>query len=119
MFNVISKYTSPITNGEITSHSNNTHERYSVYKYILSTKFVDCFIVDKGHVNGLEIHCINEYGLIYIYNKRTLKLVTIISPRPAQIKRYYIALELTTCEVIKNLIKISYERNTDRNFNNA
>ena len=114
MFNVISRYTSPITNGEITSHSNNKYNRYSVYKDLLSTEFLDCFIVDKGHLNGKEIHCINVNGLAYIYNLNTRKLITILCPRTSQIKRYYRALELTISKEIKELIKKSYNRKIDR-----
>jgi predicted type IV restriction endonuclease len=119
MFKIISKVNSNILDvtNTITSHSNNNYKRYEVYKYILSTNFIDCFIVDKGHPNGLEVHCINEYGLIYIYNLSSKKLITILHPRPRQIKRYYIALGLTTCEKIKHLIKVCYERNNDHYYN--
>jgi|LGOV01.1.fsa_nt_gb hypothetical protein len=119
MFNIISKVNSNILDvtNNITSHSNNNYKRYEVYKYILSTNFIDCFIVDKGHINGLEVHCINEYGLIYVYNKDSKKLITILNPRPMQVKRYYIALSLTINKNIKRLIQVAHSRNIDRKMN--
>lgn len=50
---------------------------------------VDRFIVDKDHRNGAEIHEVYSDSTIKIYNLNTLKLITILFARPAQIKRYY------------------------------
>ena len=50
---------------------------------------VDIFIVDKGHKNGIERHCVTDNGLIIIYNERTNKLITKKIARPQQIKNYY------------------------------
>lgn len=52
-------------------------------------KIIDEFVVDKGHVNGLERHCITDTGMIVIYNVNSGKLVTKLIARPNQIKRYY------------------------------
>ena len=46
-------------------------------------------VVDRGHINGPEIHEITDTGIINIYNERTKKLVTKLIARPAQIKRYF------------------------------
>ena len=46
-------------------------------------------IVDKGHVNGPEIHEISTTGIITVKNLRTKKLVTKLIARPGQIKRYW------------------------------
>lgn len=48
---------------------------------------VDRFIVDKGHRNGAEIHEVYSDSTIKIYNLNTLKLITILFARPAQIKK--------------------------------
>ena len=50
---------------------------------------IDSFIVDKGHKDGLEKHCITDTGLIIVYNLESQKLVTKLIARPQQIKRYY------------------------------
>lgn len=52
-------------------------------------KVIDSFIVDKGHVNGLERHDITENGVILIYNVISGKLVTKLIAREGQIRRYY------------------------------
>lgn len=47
------------------------------------------FIVDKGHVNGAEIHSIFSNGVIVIRNRRTNLLITELIARPGQIRRYW------------------------------
>lgn len=69
-------------------------QRYKREKFIDKNlngdgKVIDSFIVDKGHKNGLEKHCLTENGIIIIYNLRTNKLVTKLVARRNQIKRYY------------------------------
>lgn len=61
-----------------------------INKYINGDgKVVDSFIIDKGHIDGLERHDITENGIIIIYNTSTKKLVTKLVAREGQIKRYY------------------------------
>ena len=50
---------------------------------------VDEFVVDKGHPNGAERHCITSNAIIIIYNVISGKLVTKLLARPQQIIRYY------------------------------
>lgn len=50
---------------------------------------IDSFIVDKGHANGLERHCITDTGIIIIYNATSGILVSKLIARVGQIKRYY------------------------------
>lgn len=52
-------------------------------------KVIDSFIVNKGHKDGLEKHCLTENGIIVIYNLHTNKLITKLVARRNQIKRYY------------------------------
>lgn len=120
MFNVIRKYnyTNSLKYECVDSlHLLSRYSRLAVYKEILSTDFIECFIVDTGHKNGLEIHCINIYGLIYIYNKSTMKFITVLNPRPSQIKRYYRALELTISKEIRKCIQVAHSRNIDQRLN--
>ena len=50
---------------------------------------IDSFVVDKGHKDGLEKHCITDTGLIIVYNFKSGKLVTKLIARENQVKRYY------------------------------
>ena len=117
MFEVITRYSKSISHNESTTHYINRIEMIKAYKMYLSNNMLDCFIVDTGHKNGLEIHCINEHGLIYIYNLLSEKLITILNPRPRQLKRYYMQLKLTTPQEIRDVIKLSHKRNTDHQLN--
>ena len=70
------------------------HQRYKrerlINKYCNGDgKIIDEFIVDKGHKDGLERHCITDNGIIIIYNVNSGKLVSKLIARVGQIKRYY------------------------------
>lgn len=70
-------------------------QRYKREKFIRKCcngdgKIIDEFIVDKGHKNGLERHCITDTGMIIIYNAHSGILVSKLIARVNQIKRYYI-----------------------------
>ena len=45
-------------------------------------------IVDKGHINGAEIHLITDTGIIIVYNAKTKIHVTDMIARPTQLERY-------------------------------
>lgn len=73
-------------------------QRYKREKFIHKCcngdgKIIDEFIVDKGHVKGLERHCVTDTGIIIIYNAASGKLVSKLIARPNQIKRYYIGTD--------------------------
>lgn len=61
------------------------------------------FYVDKGHVDGPEIHCVTEKGVIFILNQEKYErekrygyfchpLVTVLFARPNQVARLYHAI---------------------------
>ena len=50
---------------------------------------VDEFVVDRGHPDGAEVHSITDNAIIIIHNMVSGKLVTKLTARPSQIKRYY------------------------------
>ena len=64
-------------------------EREALIKQIGYGYTVKRTIVDKGHVNGPEIHCLSNTGIVTIYNQRTNKLITRLIARPGQVARYY------------------------------
>ena len=61
-----------------------------IYNYLGGNgKILDSFIVDKGHKNGAELHCVTDHGLIIVYNVHTEKMVTKLIARPWQVERLY------------------------------
>lgn len=100
-----------------TKHSNQRNTRLEHYKDLLSTDFIDCFIVDKHHKNGREVHAINKHGLIYIFNERTKKHITTLHGRPSQLKRYYRNLRLEIPSVINKIAREAHTRNEQKGFN--
>lgn len=46
------------------------------------------FFVDKGHIDGIEVHVITWNAEIIICNVRDRSAITMLEARPAQIKRY-------------------------------
>lgn len=55
---------------------------------------VDVFLVDRGHKDGPELHCVTQRSIIYILNERKYKerfhpVITVLFARPAQVKRLY------------------------------
>lgn len=63
------------------------------------------FVVDRGHKNGKEIHCVSQKGIIYVLNLHKYldnrnSLVTVMVARPRQIERLYEACNLIASENI-------------------
>lgn len=49
-------------------------------------------VVDKGHVNGAELHVITDTGIVRIVNVRTGKLITYLIARPGQLRNYSVKI---------------------------
>ena len=52
------------------------------------------FVVDKGHKDGEELHCVSRKGIIFILNKYKYEnninsFITILIARPNQVERLY------------------------------
>lgn len=89
-----------------------------IFKYLSQMKkikFVEgfCSIVDKGHVNGFETHLLTDEGFLFIYNTDSKKLITILAPRIAQVKR----LSKTNKEIPLNVYE-NILMNLENNLNN-
>lgn len=72
-----------------THYSSDRQARENLIEKIGYGNTIKTVIVDKGHINGPEIHQISDTGIITIYNQRTHKLITKLIARPGQIERYY------------------------------
>lgn len=83
----INEFYSFIQNTEKTSH---IRERNYRFKHLsLNAEPVNGFIaiIDKHHIEGVEVHALYSDGSIRIYNYRTKKLITVLIARPNQAKR--------------------------------
>lgn len=97
MFIVLGRFNGPIVSSNTLHISNDRLNRIEECTKG-SDVVVDRFIVDKGHKNGAEIHKVYSDSIIKVHNLNTLKLITILFARPAQIKRYYKAFDEQTPE---------------------
>lgn len=66
---------------------------------------IDAFIVDRYHYDGPEVHLLTSTGIILIYNLYTKRFITMLIARPAQIERYYVAVNETAPRAILKIAK--------------
>ena len=65
-------------------------------------------IVDKGHINGYEVHIVYNNGIVKIYNQTTGKYITCLIARLPQIIRYGIKPTKTMEAKIKKHVVNGY-----------
>ena len=65
-------------------------------------------IVDKGHINGFEVHIVYNNGVIKVYNQTTRKYITCLIARLPQILRYGIRPTKTMEAKIKRHVANGY-----------
>ena len=87
--------------------------REAIIRQIGMGQVIKSVVVDKGHINGPEIHEVTSTGIVVIYNQRTRKMITKLIARPAQIERYY-----EEGKAPEYLIKIAFEHQTKK-YNKA
>ena len=46
------------------------------------------YLVDTGHIAGMEVHVILHNAEIHVFNVRTARRITVLFARPGQIRRY-------------------------------
>lgn len=66
---------------------------------------IDAFVVDRYHYDGPEIHLLTSTGIVLIYNLYTKRFITMLIARPAQIERYYVAVNETAPRAILKIAK--------------
>jgi hypothetical protein len=86
--------------------------------YLLNTNFKAGFAVDKGHKDGIELHMINDNGIIYVYNIWTRRLITMLGARVGQIKRYYTLSGKEIPEDVKEIIAKASKNIKNNGINN-
>ena len=93
------------------------NKRMKAYKKYASVKFIKAFICMAGTDNNINIHAINEHGLIYIIDIHSKELVTVIHPRPSQLKRYWIQRDRQVPRPIKEMANECAKRNQKAGLN--
>ena len=91
--------------------------RLNAYTKLHSYEFIKAFKVMAGTDNNVNIHAINKHGLIYIIDIKTKELVTILHPRPSQLKRYWIQRGKVTPRDIKEIANSCARRNNKYKLN--
>ena len=110
MFQLIG-YMDSFTAGGKTSHAVNRSKRLQVAERLIieeSAKVLKIAIVNKGHMNGNEIHLVYNNGVVKIYNQNTRKSITVLIARVPQVERYKIKVTKTMRNKIKSHIKQGY-----------
>jgi hypothetical protein len=90
-----------------TKHADDRKSRIDVYE---TGNFMDAFVVDTYHKDGLEVHIVDDLGYIHIFNKDSKKFITVLSGRPAQLVMYYSQLFLP---IPRKAISIAVKRNEE------
>jgi hypothetical protein len=93
------------------------YSRLSAYRPYLSTNYMYGFEVDNGHPKGNELHFVNDYGIVYIYNKNSKRFITITHPRSKQLMHYFLSTGLDIPPVVHKLALVLDERNRTLNLN--
>lgn len=107
MFTII-KELKKFTTKENTCHVTERAERDRVASGLIRTengKVCKIMLIDKGHVNGYEVHVVYNNGVVKIYNYNTGKYITVLIARYNQITRYGIVPSKTMEKKIKKHVK--------------
>lgn len=94
-----------------TLHVGERSNRVALAKQLIATekaKPVKICVVDKGHVNGDEVHVIYNNGIINIYNANTRRHVTTLIAREKQVTRYGIKPTKTMLKKIRDHVANGY-----------
>lgn len=103
-----------LLNEELTGHLENERKiRFDMAVELNKHKngsqaFIDkVFLVDKGHPDGPELHCVTEKGIIFIlneskYENNTKCFITVLLARPNQVVRLYKACNLEVPRCVLN-----------------
>lgn len=94
-----------------TKHTKERQKRIALAKQLIiseSAKVIQYAICDTEHENGLEVHVVYNNGIVFVYNMKSRKLITVLIARAPQIERYKITITKTMMQKIKSHIKQGY-----------
>lgn len=66
--------------------------------------------IDRGHVNGAEIHVLSDTGIITVYNARTKVLVTRMIGKPTQIQNRFKDVPVQVLKFAREHQKLGYNK---------
>ena len=107
MFEILGA-TNNILYGTETKHISERTKRITLVERLLineNAKLCGAYIINKGHIDGYEIHVIYNNGIIRIYNQKTGKHITDLIARIPQVERYGIKVTKTMRRKIRTHIK--------------
>ena len=111
MFRMIKTIDSFAPSNKATEHTKERQKRLALANQLIiseSAKVIQNTICDTGHKNGLEVHVVYNNGVVFVYNMKTRKLITVLIARAPQIERYNIVVTKTMKQKIKSHIKQGY-----------
>lgn len=104
--------------GKLTKHISDRKSRMDKYLEVKDIGSVyECFLVDKEHINGDEVHVITTNGFIMIFNSISKRFITILHARPMQLYRYYNMIGEDVPLVVKQIGKSNGDLNNKLNLN--
>lgn len=110
MFRMIKNIDSFAPSNE-TKHTKERQKRIALAKQLIafeSAKVIQYTICDTGHKNGLEVHVVYNNGIVFVYNMKTRKLITVLIARIPQIERYNVTITKTMKQKVKSHIEQGY-----------
>lgn len=111
MFKVVKNIEVFEPSNKATEHTKERQKRIALAKQLIiseSAKVIQNTICDTGHKNGLEVHVVYNNGIVFVYNMKSHKLITVLIARAPQIERYNVTITKTMGQKIKSHIKQGY-----------
>lgn len=111
MFRIIKNIEAFEPSNKATKHTSERQKRLMLANQLIiseGAKVIQYTICDTGHANGLEVHIVYNNGIVFVYNMKSRKLITVLIARIPQIERYNIKVTKTMQQKIKSHIKQGY-----------
>ncbi len=111
MFKVVKNIELFEPSNNATKHTNERQKRLTLARQLIiseSAKLIQYTICDTGHENGFEVHAIYNNGVVFVYNMKSHKLITVLIAREPQIERYKIKVTKTMRKKINAHVASGY-----------
>lgn len=111
MFRMIKNIEAFEPSNKATSHTKERQKRIALARQLIafeSAKIIRYAVCDTEHKNGLEVHVVYNNGIVFVYNMKTRKLITVLIARAPQIERYNVTISKTMRKKINAHVKQGY-----------